>query len=64
VVSVESGGLAERIGLQKGDRITSVNGEDVRHPEDVRRALAGNTGNVKIRFQRAGTSHEVSFERS
>jgi serine protease Do len=63
VRSVRAGSLAEDLGLQAGDRITSINGEPVRDPSDVARALAKDSGRVEVKVDHNGSTHSSVIER-
>ncbi|MBL9106609.1 MAG: trypsin-like peptidase domain-containing protein [Myxococcales bacterium] len=63
VRSVRPGSLAADLGLQPGDRITSVNGEPVRDPQDVARALAKDNNRVEVKVDRNGATHQSVIER-
>lgn len=63
VRSVRSGSLAEDLGLKEGDKITSVNGEPVRNPSDVARALGKDSGRVEVKVDRGGATHSAVIER-
>jgi serine protease Do len=63
VRSVRSGSLAEDLGLKEGDKITSVNGEPVRSPADVARALGKDSGRVEVKVDRNGATHSAVIER-
>lgn len=55
VMEVEAGSPAERASLQPGDVITGANGREFAHPEDLARALDGNSGaTLVLQFQRGG----------
>ena len=63
IVEVDSGSLAEQLGLQADDRITEINGESVRDGGDVARALEKDERKVTVRFDRKGAPHRVTLER-
>jgi membrane-associated protease RseP (regulator of RpoE activity) len=57
VTSIYAGSVAERAGLEVGDRIRSINGQDVTSTTQLRAALsavANATGNVTVVVERAG----------
>lgn len=64
VVSVESGSLAEDLGLRPGDVIERINGQAIAEPEDVRRALSEDARRTELEFTRDAVKHQVTLERS
>jgi serine protease Do len=63
VRSVRPGSLAEDLGLQAGDRIVSVNGEPVRSPQDVARALGKDGARAEVKVERGAATHSAVVER-
>lgn len=63
VRSVRAGSLAQDLGLKEGDKITSVNGEPIRSPSDVARALGKDSGRVEVKVDRGGATHSAVIER-
>lgn len=63
VESVDSGSLAKEAGLEAGDCIVRVNGEDIHHPLDFHRALLGRTSGETLRLgvERSGESVELEL---
>ena len=52
VVSVMSGGPADKAGLREGDVLTAVNGQDLKPNTDLDRVLAGTPGReIHVRFR-------------
>jgi len=64
ITKVEPDSMAESLGLVSGDRITEINGDAVRDGAAVARALGKNERKVTVRFERNGTPHRVTLERS
>ncbi len=67
ILSVTAGGPAAAAGLEKGDLITSINGQNVRAMNDMVRALngLGSGSNVTFTVERSGAEsrHEVTLGR-
>ncbi len=63
VVEVHEGSLAETMGLRPGDVLRELNGLVLRRPSDVAEALASAGSSMKLRFERDGATHVVTFER-
>ena len=63
VASVEKGSAAEQGGLLLGDTLAAVNGEAVRHPDDLRRLLGSDSvgTNASLLILRAGEVRELSL---
>jgi S1-C subfamily serine protease len=58
------GGPAEEAGIEIGDVITSVDGEDVTEPSDVAAAIADNEpgDDVEIEVERGGEREKLEAE--
>lgn len=63
VRGVRPGSLADELGVRPGDRLKSVNGEEVRSAADVGRALAKDPGRVEVKVQRGNATHSAVIER-
>ena len=63
VSSVEPGGLAQKMGVQKGDVVTQVDGQDVRTAQDFEHlvAKARAKGMIALVLSRANTTLMLSF---
>ncbi|MDE2685428.1 MAG: trypsin-like peptidase domain-containing protein [Chloroflexota bacterium] len=63
VASVEKGSAAEQGGLLLGDTLAAVNGEAVRHPDDLMRLLGSDSvgTNASLLILRAGEVRELSL---
>ncbi|MCE9560200.1 MAG: PDZ domain-containing protein [Armatimonadetes bacterium] len=65
VQSVETGSLADRIGLQPGDLITSLNGDNIKSADDLlntmRAAKVGDKGTIMIERYAEGQSFTKSM---
>lgn len=63
VSSLEQGGLAQKMGVQKGDVVTQVDGQDVKTPQDFERlaAKAKAKGTIALVLSRGNTSLMLSF---
>lgn len=63
VASVEKGSAAEQGGLLLGDTLVAVNGESVRHPDDLMRLLGSDSvgTNALLLILRAGEVRELSL---
>jgi len=63
VSTVESGSLAERMGVQKGDVVKQVSGQPVKSTEDFNRLLskAKAQGLISLALQRGGMTLVLSF---
>lgn len=60
VASVREGSPADSAGLQAGDVLLSVGGEDVSDPGDAARAVRGSEGDVQVRVLRRGEERTVT----
>jgi S1-C subfamily serine protease len=58
VESVVSGGPSERGGVQQGDVIKRVDGNDIREPSDISQAIAGDKpgDEIEVEIERGGTA--------
>jgi regulator of sigma E protease len=54
IESVEPGSQAEAAGLAPGDRITAVNGQEVRHSVDFMKALEAQPAGLTLEYERGG----------
>lgn len=61
VVSVAPRSIAQRIGLQTGDIVSSVNGREIRRVADLRSAVSGRASNWRIAIQRNGRTFNLSI---
>jgi type II secretory pathway component PulC len=61
IFGVRRGGLAEQLGLRNGDRITAIDGQPLRSPDEAlqayARAMAGER--LRITIERRGTTIEI-----
>lgn len=67
IIEVVSGGPSEKVGLMAGDRIVTVDGEDVTGksltPDDVRSMLKGDAGTrVKLGIKRKNSKSLLNYE--
>jgi serine protease Do len=60
---VETGGLGEQLGLQSGDVLLKVNGQDVKSSADVRSALERDDKRVTVESRRGGATSVSSIQR-
>lgn len=64
VKTVDSGGPAERAGIQAGDRIVAIGGRRVKDPRSANTAIAllpGDTEKTDVSIRRNGTSQSVNL---
>jgi serine protease Do len=63
VSGVEPGGLAQKMGVQKGDVVRQVEGEEVKTPQDFERlvAKAKSKGSISLALVRGETTLVLSF---
>jgi len=59
--NINAEGPAERAGLQRGDKIISANGEEIRNIQDFRKVREGNPENLTIVYERRGFLYETTF---
>ena len=57
IAGVSPGGLGEKAGLQAGDRIVRINGEDFPYTVAIFRILQNNPPELAVEFERAGILH-------
>ncbi len=62
IESLQEGGMAKRLGLRAGDRITSVNGKQVRSIVEVEGMIQDVYGPVEFRLERSGKEVTVRAE--
>jgi S1-C subfamily serine protease len=62
VMSVETGGAAQRAGIRRGDWIVAVDGQEVASVDDIHRLLSGRSGGARLALSilRDGRRREVS----
>ncbi len=63
VRSVRPGSLADELGLQPGDHLQSINGEQVRSTDDVSSALGKDNSRVEVKVKRGDATHSAVIER-
>ena len=59
--SVTAAGFAEKLGLQRGDLIKTINGLKITAREDIPRALQATVDDVRLTIVRNGKSMELSL---
>ncbi|MGB1277522.1 MAG: trypsin-like peptidase domain-containing protein, partial [Nannocystaceae bacterium] len=62
VKRVANGSVGERLGLQPGDILSSVNGQPISSVGDVAKALGRDANRVEVKVQRGSTSHSAVIE--
>jgi regulator of sigma E protease len=61
VGNVTTGGPAAAAGLQKGDRLLRVNGEEIRHSADMFRLLEGSPLSLSVDYERNGAEGNLTL---
>lgn len=59
---VSEGGMAEKAGMLKGDRLVSIDGAEVSSNRDIRRALRGDGDRRKVVWQRGEETFAAIFD--
>ncbi len=56
------GAAAQKAGLQVGDKITNINGRQVRCTDDITKALKAQDGNAEVRYMRDGKTKSAKVQ--
>ena len=63
VAVVEDESLADRLGIEVGDVLRSINGQAIRSASDVASAIAEDTTNLEVEVVRGGANVTLSLKR-